>query len=236
MDDINGLATSLDFANWLKSLVDEIATSDKPLALCLLVVGLEERRQSLIRLQPSLARVFDVVEIEAWQTEETISFFENAFAKAGMVLEGAALDLLVRYAGGLPVLAHEIGEAVFNLDTDNQVGLSDALGGVVAAADTVGRKHLEPQVFGAIRSEKYRTILRKVADDPFAYQFTRSAVRESLSAAELKVFDNFLTKMKQLGVMVEDPERGRGAYRFTNLLYFMYFQLEAERARKEGKA
>ena len=62
LDDINGLAASSDFANWLKSLVDEITTSQRPLPLCLLLVGLEERRQALIGLQPSLARVFDLVE------------------------------------------------------------------------------------------------------------------------------------------------------------------------------
>jgi AAA+ ATPase superfamily predicted ATPase len=65
LDDINGLASSPDFSNWLKSLVDEIATSQKPLPLYLLLVGIEERRQELIRSQPSLARVFDLVEIRA---------------------------------------------------------------------------------------------------------------------------------------------------------------------------
>ena len=52
LDDINGLASSQDFANWLKSMVDEIATSGRPLQLCLLVVGMEERRQELIAQQP----------------------------------------------------------------------------------------------------------------------------------------------------------------------------------------
>jgi predicted ATPase len=46
LDDINGLASSVDFANWLKSIVDEIATSEQGLAMCLLVVGLEEGARS----------------------------------------------------------------------------------------------------------------------------------------------------------------------------------------------
>jgi AAA+ ATPase superfamily predicted ATPase len=52
LDDINGLSSSYDFSNWLKSLVHEIATSQNPLPLCLLLVGMEERRQELIRSQP----------------------------------------------------------------------------------------------------------------------------------------------------------------------------------------
>lgn len=71
LDDINGLAESADFANWLKSLVDEIATARDPLPLCVLLVGLPERRHSLVTLQPSLARVFDLVEMEPWSDGET---------------------------------------------------------------------------------------------------------------------------------------------------------------------
>lgn len=232
LDDINGLASSPDFANWLKSLVDEIATSQQPLPLCLLLVGLEERRQALIGLQPSLARVFDLVEIRAWSADETRTFYKNAFASVGMAVADEALDLLVRYTGGLPVLGHEIGDAAFTRDTDGHIDGADAIDAVEAAADIVGRKHLEPQVFQAIRSARYRSILRKVARTPFEAGFQRAEVRKRLSGDEVGVFDNFLRRMTQLDVLSSDAEQGRGGYRFTNLLHYLYFWLEAERARK----
>ena len=62
LDDINGLASSLDFANWIKSVVDEIATSSTPIPLCIIIVGTEDRKQSLFSLQPSLARIFDPID------------------------------------------------------------------------------------------------------------------------------------------------------------------------------
>lgn len=231
LDDINGLATSADFANWLKSLVDEIATWKEPLPLCLLAVGLEERRQSLVGLQPSLARVFDLVEIRAWSEEETRSFYGHAFAAVGMKVEDGALNTLVRYTGGLPVLAHEIGDAVFKVDQDMVVDNQDALAGIMDAADIIGRKHLEPQVFQVLRSARYRTILRKLAQEPFGAAFQRAEVLRRLSDDEARVFDNFLRRMSRLGVVSRDLERGAGAYRFANLLHYLYFWLEAERAR-----
>jgi len=233
LDDFNGLATSRDFANWLKSLVDEIATSQKLLPLCLLLVGLEERRQALIELQPSLARVFDLVEIRAWSTDETRTFYQNAFSRVGMEVEAQALELLARFAGGLPVLAHEIGDAGFNLDTDGRIDGTDAMNAVIEAADIIGRKHLELQVFNAIRSARYRSILRKLAREPFMAKFERSEVMKRLSGDEGRVFDNFLRRMSELMVVSKDPERGPGAYRFTNLLHYLYFQMEAERAREK---
>lgn len=232
LDDINGLAGSAEFANWLKSLVDEIATSSEPLPLCLLAVGLEERRQSLISLQPSLARVFDLVEIEAWTYDETRTFYETAFSKVGMSIDQDALRTLGDYAGGLPVLAHEIGDAVFKFDRDGHINNDDAVNGVINAAEIIGRKHLEPRVFQAIRSPRYRTILRQLTRAPFGVEFQRSEVLKHLSGDEIKVLDNFLRRMQQLGVLTKNPERGPGAYRFANILHYVYFFLEARRAKR----
>ncbi len=232
LDDINGLANSVPFANWLKSLVDEIATSSKPLPLCLVAVGLEERRQSLISIQPSLSRVFEIIDVRVWSDEETREFFEKAFSRVNIRVDQEAMTILCRFAGGLPMMAHEIGDATFNANTDDRIDEKDALQGVLAAADIVGRKHLEPQVFQAIRSARYRVILRKIARRPFEVAFTSRELRPLLQAEERKVWHNFLSRMKQLGVLEPDPERGRGAYRFKNRLYYLYFWLEAERAKK----
>jgi len=236
LDDINGLSTSEDFANWLKSLVDEIATSMQPLPLCLSLVGLEERRQSLVSLQPSLARIFDVIDIKTWTEEETRDFFRTAFSKVSVPVDEKALSVMSRFAGGLPVLAHEIGDATFKEDTDNRIDERDAINGVVTAADIIGRKHLEPQVFQAIRSARYREILRKIAQKQFEVSFKRRDLHPLLSEDQAKVFNNFLTRMKKLGVIQTDLEGGRGTYRFTNRLHALYFWLEAERAKKGPEA
>jgi len=231
LDDINGLAEREEFAHWLKSLVDEIATSEPPCPLFLLLVGVEDKRQSLIRLQPSLARVFEVLEVEPLSQAECAEFFRTSFGKAGVTVQDGALETLTRFSGGLPVLAHEIGHATFLQDGDDDIDGEDAIRGVTAAADVVGRKHLEPQVFAALRSGKYRSILRKLAWTPSDLEFRRSGLRGKLDPAETKVLDNFLTRMKKLGVIRPDPGAGPGAYRFINQLHRVYFWLEAERAR-----
>ncbi len=152
LDDLNGLAYQAPFANWLKSLVDEMATADTPFPVFLLLVGIEERRQALIEQQPSLDRVLDPVDIHPWSPEEAREFYSQAFSKVGIALEPQALDALTHYAGGLPVLAHEIGDAAFNLDTDNRIDAKDATTAIRTAADVVGRKYLQPKVIE--RSEK----------------------------------------------------------------------------------
>ena len=47
LDDLNGLAGSIECANWLKSFIDEAATAEKPIPVLLILAGLPERRRQL---------------------------------------------------------------------------------------------------------------------------------------------------------------------------------------------
>ncbi len=230
LDDINGLADSQHFADWFKSLVDEVSISKQPLPLCVILVGLDERRHSLIERQPSLARVFDPIDIRAWSDAESRSFFEDTFGKANISCEPMALDSMTLFTGGLPMLAHEIGDAVFSANQDSPISGEAARWGISAAADIVGRRYLDPLVYKSIRSDRYRAILRHLSTQSSDDRFTRADIRESLPEDERKAVDNFLRKMKGLGVIVEDPDGERGSYRFSNLLHYLYFYMEAERS------
>ena len=182
LDDINGLANSEEFANWLKSTVDEIATSREGLALCVLVVGLEEKRQALLQLQPSLDRVFEIIDIRPWNTEEAQEFFRATFEKGSAEAEPEAIDMMVKYTGGLPVLGHEIGDAVWRVANGPKITIMDALSGIFTAANVIGPKFLKPKVIEALRSPRYRSILRKLAGASFNISFRRAEILKRLDA------------------------------------------------------
>ena len=226
LDDVNGLAGSDEFAHWLKSSVDEIATAREETRLCILVAGLEERRQELVANQPSLARVFDLIEIRPWSDDEVLEFYRNSFRESSARISEAGLQTLVRFTGGLPVLAHEIGDAVWRTARTEEIEDDEVYGGIVSAAGVIGRKLLEPGIFREIRSERYRAILRKIADEPRTH-FTRAEILERLTGAEGRVLDNFLRRMRTLGALERDPEV-QGGYRFSNNLHAMYFWMESQ--------
>lgn len=227
LDDINGLAGSEAFANWLKSMVDEIATSRRSVPLCVLVVGLEERRQELIENQPSLARVFELVDLAPWSTDEVTQFYKTSFNSAHAKIADSDLERLVQFTGGLPVLAHEIGDAVWRTARNLGISSREVTAGIRTAADVIGRKLLEPRIFAAIHSERYRSILRKLSAQPRMH-FRRSELVDRLTDDEKRVMDNFLRRMKQLGALDADPGI-RGGYRFPNLLHALYFWMESQR-------
>ncbi len=233
LDDINGLASSAEFANWLKSVVDEIATSEAGLPLCLLVVGLEERRTELIQTQPSLARVFELITITPWSDNEVTEFFRYALERGGASCSEEQLKKMVMYTGGLPVLAHEIGDAVWRAATMEIFSDDEVMLGIIAAAEVIGLKLLEPQVLKALRSERYRSILRKTAGRKLWLRFKRSEINQDLNPEEQKVLDNFLRRMCKLGAIIPDEEGGRGTYRFPNRLNALYFWMESQQAKRE---
>jgi len=186
----------------------------------------------LIEKQPSLARVFELIEISPWSDEEVTEFYQQAFQSANAKIEKAEIDTLVHFTGGLPVLGHEIGEAVWRTAQSLDINKSEIHQGILNAAEIIGRKLLEPQIYSAIRSERYRSILRKMTGD-LEMHFRRSELVARLTKKEVKVMDNFLQRMKKLGAIDTDPDV-HGGYKFPNLLHALYFMIESQRA-KGGK-
>ena len=239
LDDINGLAENPAFANWLKSMVDSVAVSGRETPpVFLLFTGLEERRQKMIEHNLSVARVFQpTLFVKPWTQEETLAFFKQRFEEGGVELPENELDYCAAFSGGLPMLAQEIGNAVwirFIKGSDPRVGINDA-------AEAIGRQYLEAKVVRALHGEHYRAILLKIGRNlSISNTFSKTQLREKidLSADEVKVLGNFIHRMRDLKAILPDEESGkRGVYRFPSLLHRLYFLIAAksyDKAKKEG--
>jgi hypothetical protein len=221
LDDLNGITDTPQFSPFLKSFVDGLATSGKPLPICLVLVGLPERRQDLLRHQPSTARIFDVVDLSLMNEGESEEFFRKLFEKKAISVDDAALSLMVELSAGFPMLMHEVGDAVFWQDTDNHINEIDARKGISEAAQIIGRKYIDPQISKVLRSRTYSSILWRIGKKlPLGGAFKRQELLNEIPTEEQKNLDNFLNRMKKLGI-VDDAEV-RGEYRFVNPLFHLY--------------
>lgn len=118
---------------------------------------------------------------------------------------------------------HELGDAIFWLDKDNHIDKDDAIMGLFDAAKIVGKKYLDPQVYQVLKSETHRPILTKIGKIPLGERFQRKNILENASKKESKTFDNFLFKLKTLGII--NKTENRGEYKFANMLYHLYIGL-----------
>lgn len=234
LDDIDGLANNPDFANWYKSFVDEVSVYFDHYPVCMMLVGLHDRRDVLLEHQESLSRVFKVLQIDRLPEADTSEFYRNAFKKVEIDVDKEAMDWLIYWCGGFPTLMHEIGNSVYWEDEDSFIDINDAVGGTLDAADRIGQKYIEPKVYRTLKSDLYRSILRKIGKS-MSVIFTRKDMVEQLNQKERNVFGHFIAKLREIGIIEISPGQ-RGVYEFINPIYVMYIQMEALAYEEELKS
>ena len=225
LDDMNGITDVPQFSQFLKSFVDELATSGKRLPIFLILVGLPERRDELIKNQPSVARILDVVDLPLMEQSESEGFFCNLFKKQDISIDKSALSLMVKMSAGFPMLMDEVGDAVFWQDTDNHINERDARLGIMEAARVVGKK-ISPQISKILKSKTYTSILGKISKMPIGVAFERRQILLDAPEKEQKNLDNFLQRSRDLGII--EAAEARGEYKFVNPLYHLYVWYEAK--------
>lgn len=209
LDEVDSLAKKPRFAHFIKSLVDTNAMARTPVPLLLMLCGVEECRRELIKQHQPVDRIFDVVDIERMSDEEMRSFFFKAFNSVNISVDPMALTTMTEHAGGFPKIMHLVGDAAFWRDNDGVIDNSDALSAVISAAEDVGRKYVDQQVYRALRSKDYQSILKKLGRlGPLPVPFKRSEIAEGLTPTESRKLNNFLQKMKSLKVIRKGDVQG----------------------------
>ncbi|MBI4676802.1 MAG: hypothetical protein HY748_04405 [Elusimicrobia bacterium] len=226
LDEINGISANPKFAHFIKGLVDTNALAGEPLPLLLMLCGVEECRREMIRYHQPVDRIFDVVEIEPMTPDEMKEFFEKAFESVQMRVEPDAIALMAEYSAGFPKIMHLVGDAAFWQDEDGIIDKNDAVQAVFVAADEVGKKYVDQQVYKALRSQDYHSILAKIAKmGPDTMSFQRRDVESGLTLSERKKFNNFLQKMKTLKVLRSGDMQGE--YLFNMRMVRLYIWLQS---------
>jgi len=233
LDALNGISSNPQFAHFIKSLIDSNALSPNPLPLLLILCGVEERRREMIQKHQPIDRIFDVVEIAPMNEMEMEEFFNRAFRSVHMEVDKPALKRLTFYSAGFPKIMHLLGDAVYWVDKDGIINNNDAKDAVLIAADEVGKKYVDQQVYRALRSSDYHSILLKISKvNPNEMGFMKSVVASALSATEKKKFNNFLQKMKRLKVIRSGDVKGEYIFNMRMVRLYIWLQsLEQEKSK-----
>lgn len=224
LDEINGIASNPNFAHFIKGLVDENALSATPLPLMLMLSGVEERRREMIQQHQPVERIFDIVEINSMTESEMKDFFNKAFLSQNMKVNEDAMSLLCKYSAGFPKIMHIVGDMTFWIDQDGIIDMNDALGGVLLAAEDIGKKFVDQQVLKVLKSKDYHSIMKKMSKMPFDLSFQKTDLEKGLSDSEKKKCNNFLQRMKKLKVISSGDIKGEYIFnsRLVRLYIFLY--------------
>jgi hypothetical protein len=228
LDEVNGITANPQFTHFIKSLWDTNAISREPLPLLLMLCGVEERRMEMIKKHEPVNRIFDVIDINALTKSEVEEFFQRSFQSAQIQIESDAMELLTEHSSGMPKIMHEIGDAAFWTDTDGVIDINDAYNALRVAADAIGKKYVDQQVYNAIRSSDYHSILNKIVratiacPDPMT--FKKADVFSGLTDTEKKKYNNFLNKMRELNVIKKGNVREEYIFNVRMVHLYIYLQ------------
>ena len=226
IDDINGLSEQEEFVNWYKRFADTIEVdSSFELPLYILFAGYPEKFDNLVLQDLSFGRIFHHEEISNLEDDDVCEFFINTFDSVGMKCEDDALELLVLFSQGSPLMMQHIGDAVFWQADGEIITKETATIGVLNAANELGSKQIRPDL-NRIESKHYLNILLKLGKHQI-YQFQKSELEPFLSDDENDVLSNFLVKMVDIGIFNSIGAENSEEYEFSNILYFTYFTIKA---------
>ena len=171
--------------------------------------------------------MFKLIEIDKLENEEIRDFFKSSFENMGYKFKNAkALDAMVYYSWGMPLIMQQIGESVlWDIPEDNIIDDVTAIEGVSDAAIELGNKQIRGKL-KKIRSDHYEDILIKLAKNG-AMEFKKSEVIDILTDEEKRVFNRFLQRSKELGIIESIGRQNSGEYAFVNRLYFAYFLIKS---------
>jgi AAA ATPase domain len=225
LDEINGIAGESIFAHFLKALVDANGAAARPVPLLLMMCGVEERRRELIRHHQPIERIFDIIQVDPMSRPEARAFFQATFQSANIVCDDDAADFMAEHSAGFPKIMQLVGDSAYWKDDDNHIHFGDAVGAVLEAAQEVGRRYFDQQVYKLLRSRDYRSILNKIAKlDPIGLSFTKAEIEGELTETEKGKLGNFLRRMKTLNVNRPGDERGEWVFNVRMVRLYLFMQ------------
>ena len=225
IDDINGLSDNIEFTNWYKGFFETIYFHEEYVPAVFTLISYPKEFDNLCEINESFSRMFKLIEIDNLEDDEIKEFFVDTFKEFDIeFIDDKSLSSLVYYSWGMPLIMQQIGDSVFwNVQDSFRINEEIALASIIDAAEEIGKKQIKTKL-NKIRSEHYEDILIKLGKNKLM-TFKKSEVKDILNQNELRVFDRFLLRAKELNILESIGRENSGEYAFVNRLYFTYFMI-----------
>lgn len=226
IDDINGLSKSKEFVNWYKRFADTIAVSNQyKLPVYLLLAGYPEKFDNLVQAEESFGSIFHHEDISTLDNSEVKEFFVTMFDQENISISDEALEVMVDFSYGLPLMMQQIGDSIFWLVEEDSISKETAMLGVMDAANEIGNKQIRP-ILNQIRSDNYERILEILVKNDLT-SFKKSELKKYLPNVSNNIITGFLSRMVELGILKSTGHVNSGTYEFNNPLYYIYFLIKS---------
>jgi len=226
IDDINGLSDNVEFTDWYKGVMETLLFQEYEVPVIFNLISYPNEFDNLVNINESFTRMFTIIEIDNLEDKDIAEFFKSSFKEVGIEFEDETQSLhsLIFFSYGMPLIMQQIGDSIFWNAQDTLIITEETVFlGIAQAAEELGKKQLKSKL-NKIRSDLYISIFLKLGKERLI-TFKKSDVRELLSPDEKRVFNDFLKRAKDLGIIESIGRDNSGEYGFVNRLYIIYFMM-----------
>ena len=226
IDDINGLSNNVEFTDWYKGVMETLLFQEYDVPVIFTLISYPNEFDNLVNINESFARMFQLIEIDNLDDKDIAEFFKSSFEEVGIEFEDEveSLHSMIFFSYGMPLIMQQIGDSIFFFFFDTfKINENIVYLGIAQAADELGNKQLKSKL-NKIRSDLYISIFLKLGKERLL-TFHKSDVKELLSPEENRVFNDFLIRAKDLGILESMGRDNSGEYGFVNRLYIVYFMM-----------
>ena len=225
LDDIESIAETPFFAQFLKELVDKNFTSNYQHSRLLVIPCCSLMSfTSIVNYNPSARRVINQIKIGKLNNKDVTHFFDRAFSKLSYNLDKEAMKNLVFFSCGCPRLMHILGQAVIytshkSPSKPSLLGTEDIFHSVIKASEIAGEEFgIKEELESFARDADNKYVLEKVIeleDDNF--------IRKDLvSYGQAPNVDSLIDRLLSLNTIEFDPKTSK--YTFINRLIMLHIQ------------
>ncbi|WP_323735570.1 hypothetical protein PXD04_06635 [Methanosphaera sp. ISO3-F5] len=226
IDDVNGLSRTDKFANWYKSFATKLDSYiDEDIPVGFILTSYPQNFNKFKKMNPSFTRIFNIIPIEKLSDNDVSKFYTNVFNEINMELDDKALELMVKYTFGMPLMIHEIGYNIFWLcDKNEKITCNTALTGIKIAKESILTKYLHEN----IANKNYKRILREISTHITPGendQIIVPEIKQNLLEEEKDLLDVFIIESKNAGIIESIDYKVDETYEFINPLYTIFMKI-----------
>ena len=100
----------------------------------------------------------------------------------------------------------------------------------------MGKRYVNQQVYAALHSADYHSILAKIAKTGAAEKFMKRDVEKGLSEGEKRKFNNFLQKMQRLKVLRRGDVQGEYVFNMRMVHFYILMRSSLKIQGAEGSS
>lgn len=230
LDEADNASDQLELGAFLKLLIERLQRKDCR-NVSVVLAGLPDLRDILLRSHPSSLRLFDELKLGRLSVEDVQNVVARGLHEANRsnvrqtTIDEGGNKMLAQLSEGFPHFIQQFASSAFDADTDDAISGADVWKGAIgpnSALELIGDRYYRNDYYSKIQTDSYRQVLRIMAERSDNW-VTKEEIRSKFPD-KVSTLDNALQALRERKIILS-KEGERGVYRLQHKGFSLWIKL-----------